>query len=117
MNVRRREQRGACGVVSSGAGNLWVISVAGEVDFTSTDLLELTVAEVLRSHEGAIAFDLSRLAFCDSSMLNVLLRSSRQRQVLLIGITPQTQRLLQVSGTASIFEQHVTVQDAVDATS
>lgn len=114
MDQPRYEQEGACKVASCRAGNLWVITVSGDVDFTDTDLLSLAVAEALRTHDGAIAFDLSALAFCDSSMLNALLRLyAQRRRVLLIGVRAQTQRLLDVTGTASIFEQFASIQDAV----
>ncbi|WP_420037211.1 STAS domain-containing protein [Streptomyces sp. cg28] len=112
MDLPRDEQE-AFGLSSSAAGDLWVITVAGELDFTTLDPLERARAEALRTHSGPIAFDLSGVGFCDSSLLNLLLLTRRQRRVLLIGVTRQTQRLLDVTGTASVFEQYATVPDAV----
>ncbi|XIG72824.1 hypothetical protein C1N81_04825 (plasmid) [Streptomyces sp. SGAir0957] len=94
------------------AEGLWVIEVGGEVDCTQTNELTDTVAEALRCTTGPLAFDLGRVSFCDSSLLNCLLHARRERPVLLVGVTPQTRRLLKATGTASVFTFHDTLRTA-----
>ncbi|WP_344443582.1 STAS domain-containing protein [Streptomyces kunmingensis] len=98
-------------------GPLWLIELAGDFDHTDVNTLAETTAHALRSHEGPVAFDLSAVTFCDSSLLNHFLQVRRQRPVHLVGLPAQTRRVFEITGTLAAFSVFATVQDALDAAS
>ena len=84
----------------------WVIvQVEGELDLHTVPLLKsrLGLAELLADRPPRVAIDLSRLRFCDSSGLNLLVRTwkllrSHGGGLLLFRPTPQLRRRLAWTG-------------------
>ncbi|WP_411103040.1 STAS domain-containing protein [Streptomyces sp. cmx-4-9] len=97
---------GACGASVS------VIRVAGDLDqdAASTRRLDASLGQaVSRAEEPTeIVVDVSGLTFCDSTGLNVLLRgrvaaASQGHTIRLVAPNPQLVRLLQRTGSISLF--------------
>ncbi|WP_394437336.1 STAS domain-containing protein [Streptomyces sp. SGAir0957] len=93
------------------------VRVVGDIDVEAVNPLADAAADALRLHDGPIVFDLSRVTFCDSTLLNCLLQTRMRRTVWLIGVTEQTRRLLDITGTDSLFDYYASVQDAAAALS
>lgn len=80
-----------------------VVSVNGDLDVSTADLLAETVNEELRDSPGRIVLDLAGLDFCDSlglGTLVVLSRTARVQQtyLLLRNPSPFFTRMLEVTG-------------------
>lgn len=100
---------------SAPCGPLWLIELAGDFDYSNLDTLADTTAHALRSHPGPVAFDLSAVTFCDSSLLNHFLRVRWQRPVHLVAMPAQTRRVFEITGALVAFSVFTSVQDALDA--
>lgn len=93
--------------VSIRFGEPSVLSVAGETDLESTGPLREAVRAALEHHPHLV-FDLSGVAFADSTFLNVLLEArnaaaERDGSVRLQNAGTAVQRLLDVTGAARLF--------------
>ena len=80
-----------------------VVTLAGELDISTADLLATTVTEELRLTPGRIVLDLAGLTFCDSlglGTLVVLSRTARNQQIYLLLRNPSDffTRMLDVTG-------------------
>ena len=90
---------------------------AGELDHHTADLLREPL-ERLRSTRGRarLVVDCSRLEFCDSTGLNVLLGARLKAEaagggVHLAGMQPVVARVFEITGAEAVF----TVHDSLDA--
>lgn len=88
-----------------------VVEVAGDLDLDTAPLLaaELRRALTARPTPAMLAVDLSAVGFCDSAALNILLlirREALHEGTVLHLARPsrQVQHLLEVTGTAQVFE-------------
>ncbi|GAA3980313.1 hypothetical protein GCM10023085_73320 [Actinomadura viridis] len=89
-------------------GGWTVLVMRGELDLGTVEVLEDTFAEQLmdarsRGDRPALALEMSRLKFCDSSGLNALLRSwkaiqAAEGRLVLIAPARQPARLLRTTG-------------------
>jgi anti-anti-sigma factor len=80
-----------------------VVTLAGELDISTADVLAKTVNEELRLNPGRIVLDLAGLTFCDSlglGTLVVLSRTARNQQTYLQLRNPSQffTRMLEVTG-------------------
>jgi anti-anti-sigma factor len=80
-----------------------VVSVSGELDMSTADILSDAVTEELREAPGRIVVDLAELTFCDSlglGTLVVLSRTARVQQTFLVlrNPSPFFTRMLDVTG-------------------
>jgi anti-anti-sigma factor len=96
------------------AGHVLVLRLAGELDLDGVTVLE----EVPQEGTTAVVLDLSRLDFCDSSGLNVLLRmrlaaENRGIRVHLAAASQQVARLFEITGTNRVFRTHPSVEEAL----
>ncbi|MFD9458623.1 STAS domain-containing protein [Streptomyces sp. NPDC059985] len=89
------------------------VRVIGEMDLTTGPHLSRALAEALRhaSPTRPLVVDCSRLTFCDSAGLNALLIARQTAQKAGIDIrldspNHQIQRLLDITGTVSLFPLH-----------
>ncbi|WP_405009265.1 STAS domain-containing protein [Kitasatospora sp. NBC_01539] len=87
-----------------------VVGCAGEIDLDGAPRLRaaLTTALAVRPAPAVIVVDLAAVTFCDSSGLNVLLKSrteaGRQGTALhLARPCPQVEELLRITGVGGIF--------------
>ncbi|MEU5866463.1 MULTISPECIES: STAS domain-containing protein [unclassified Nonomuraea] len=107
-------------LASSYLPGITVVTVAGEVDATASGHLEAYLDQVRRSLDEHLIFDVSRLAFLDSSGLSVLLAAATLARahgvdVHLAGLRPTVARLLEITGTVELVTIHDHVTRAVAA--
>ncbi|MFB4273540.1 STAS domain-containing protein [Nonomuraea sp. GTA35] len=99
-------------------GNVFVLSVAGEVDATNSDQLQSCLAR-LCGPGRRLVLDLSRLTFLDSSGLRVLLTAhaglQQQGALLLADVHDTPAHLLQVTGVWDALIIHPSVEQAIAA--
>ncbi|MEW2134162.1 STAS domain-containing protein [Streptomyces sp. NPDC005435] len=81
---------------------LWVIGLRGDVELHLMADVEAATHIALRHSQGPVLFDLRELRFCDSSLLNHLLRTTRRRRVALFGADRIMERLLEVTGAGTV---------------
>ncbi|MCP9207902.1 STAS domain-containing protein [Streptomyces cucumeris] len=84
---------------SERAGDVWLISLFGDFDVDTIDSVSHATADAQRHHSGPVAFDLGAVTFCDSSLLNHLLRTAGAQRVVLVSPPHDVLRLLTVTGT------------------
>ena len=80
-----------------------VVSLAGQLDLSTADVLSTTINEELRLGPARIVLDLAGLTFCDSlglGTLVVLSRTARNQQTYLVLRNPSDffTRMLDVTG-------------------
>jgi anti-anti-sigma factor len=108
-------------VTARGTGDgCQVVAVSGELDLDSAAALEDTLTRALRMDPPPrlLAVDLSALAFCDSTGLNLLLqvrRAAEERAVPLhlAGPPPAVSRLLEITGADTLFHIHERLDQAL----
>ncbi|MET7677128.1 STAS domain-containing protein [Streptomyces seoulensis] len=98
-------------------GPAWVIGLCGDVELDLLEEVEAATEQALRSSHGPLLFDLREVGFCDSSLLNHLLLTSRRRQVALFAVGGTVQRLLEVTGAAQILPAYADLGAALTALS
>ncbi|MGY0020929.1 STAS domain-containing protein [Streptomyces sp. YJ-C3] len=96
-------------------GPVWVIELVGDFDYSNLNDIAEATAHALRAHPGPLVFDMAALTFCDSSLLNHLLRVRAERRVMLTQVPDQARRLFEVTGTSDHLEEHKDVREAVDS--
>ncbi len=84
-------------------GDTWAVQLAGELDLSSSDRLDTTIAELCADGARRIVVEMSDLHFMDSTGLRSLLVGRELCEVsgceLLIGTTSlQVERLFSVAG-------------------
>lgn len=90
------------------AGDRLVVTVSGELDLESDQLLQRTLSDALDRTSGCLELDLADVDFCDCAALNVLLdvhdraRASAKR-FLLRATSPAVERLLALTGVLPLF--------------
>ena len=97
-------------------GRSEVVAVAGELDHHTADLLREPLDECLAKGFNRLVVDCSRLEFCDSTGLNVLLGARLKAEaagggVHLAGMQPVVARVFEITGADAVF----TVHDTLDA--
>jgi anti-anti-sigma factor len=103
--------------VSARAGNGVVIAeLAGELDIATAPALREQLLSLLRPGSSRLIIDLSRVTYCDSSGLAVLVGAGRRARLLggflhLAAASSQTGRVLQLTG----LYQHLPVFPTVTA--
>ncbi len=94
-------------------GRLWVIALQGDVDpETIAEVEEAVDLAMTASGAALLTFDLSGLHYCDSSLLNLLLRAARSQEVVLVGENTFMRRVLEVTGTGNQFARVTTLEEA-----
>ncbi|MFD9400302.1 STAS domain-containing protein [Streptomyces sp. NPDC060011] len=99
---------------SSRDGNVWVIRLHGDFDalIFALDATQEAVDEALASFEGPVVFDLAALGFCDSSLLNIMIRARIRRPLALVAAGPFMQRMLELTGLDDHLPGYATVDEA-----
>jgi stage II sporulation protein AA (anti-sigma F factor antagonist) len=97
-----------------------VLSVGGELDMDTAELLGTRLAEQLRQGRRHLVLDLSALDFMDSSGLNVLIRVvQRARDIggdlYLAAPTSAVRRILEITGLTATVPPHADVAEALAA--
>lgn len=123
---RNGMERGTVGSAQSGRllvevrqeGSSAVVTPAGELDHHTADLLREPLEECLDKGRKRLVVDCSRLEFCDSTGLNVLLGARLKAEaagggVHLAGMQPVVARVFEITGADAVFAVHDTLEDAL----
>ncbi|WP_030377535.1 MULTISPECIES: STAS domain-containing protein [unclassified Streptomyces] len=118
--------RGTVGSAQSGRllvevreeGTSAVVTPAGELDHHTADLLREPLDDCLEKGFARLVVDCSRLEFCDSTGLNVLLGARLKAEaagggVHLVGMQPVVARVFEITGADSVFVLHDTLDQAL----
>ncbi|MGW7431602.1 STAS domain-containing protein [Streptomyces sp. NPDC054861] len=97
-----------------------ILSVGGELDIETATLLHHHLANQFLHGRRHLVMDLSRLAFMDSSGLNVLIRAARDAReaggdLHLVAPTPAVRRILEITGLTMTTPLHTDVAEALTA--
>ncbi|MFB7512023.1 STAS domain-containing protein [Streptomyces sp. NPDC056144] len=101
-------------------GRTAVLTVAGELDMETADLLHELLTEQVGKGRRRLVLDLSALSFMDSSGLNVLIQAVNKAResdgdLYLAAPTPAVRRILEITGVMSTIPPHDAVADALAA--
>ncbi|QKW50244.1 STAS domain-containing protein [Streptomyces buecherae] len=93
-----------------------VVTPAGELDHHTAELLREPLEQCVSDGRSRLVVDCSRLEFCDSTGLNVLLGARLKAEaagggVHLAGMLPVVARVFEITGAEAVF----TVHDTLDA--
>ena len=88
---------------------------AGELDHHTADLLREPLEDCLAKGFARLVVDCSRLEFCDSTGLNVLLGARLKAEaagggVHLAGMLPVVARVFEITGAEAVFTVHDTLR-------
>ncbi len=97
-----------------------VVAIGGELDLNTAPELLQALTRLVDDGRRHLIVDLSRLTFCDSSGLSVLVRvrnrlDGRAGDVRLASPRPIVSRVLDVSGLAEVFGTYPSVPEAYAA--
>jgi anti-anti-sigma factor len=118
--------RGTVGSTQSGRllvevrqeGSSAVVTPAGELDHHTADLLRVPLEECLAKGRSRLVVDCSRLEFCDSTGLNVLLGARLKAEaagggVHLAAMRPVVARVFEITGAGAVFGVYDTLEAAL----
>ncbi|MXM67113.1 anti-sigma factor antagonist [Streptomyces sp. HUCO-GS316] len=118
--------RGTVGSTQSGRllvevrkeGSSAVVTPVGELDHHTAELLREPLDECLAKGLSRLVIDCSRLEFCDSTGLNVLLGARLKAEaagggVHLAGMLPVVARVFEITGAEAVFAVHDSVAAAL----
>jgi anti-anti-sigma factor len=99
-------------------GRSEVVTVAGELDHHTADLLRAPLDGALEQGRSRLVVDCSQLEFCDSTGLNVLLGARLKADaagggVHLAGMLPVVARVFEITGADAVFTLHDSLEDAL----
>jgi anti-anti-sigma factor len=94
-----------------------VAELVGELDIASVPALREELLSLLRPGSSRLVIDLSKVSFCDASGLAVLVSTGRRARLLdgflrLAAVSPQVERVLQMTGLQRNLPDFPTVQAA-----
>ncbi|WP_405820937.1 STAS domain-containing protein [Streptomyces sp. NBC_01390] len=95
-----------------------VVTPTGELDHHTADLLREPLEDCLAKGVARLVIDCTRLEFCDSTGLNVLLGARLKAEaagggVHLAGMQPVVARVFEITGADAVFTVHETLADAL----
>lgn len=99
-------------------GSSAVLTPAGELDHHTAELLREPLEDCLDKGYARLVVDCSRLEFCDSTGLNVLLGARLKAEaagggVHLAGMLPAVARVFEITGAEAVFTVHETLDAAL----
>ncbi|WP_445395333.1 STAS domain-containing protein [Streptomyces sp. LE64] len=100
-------------------GTSAVVTPAGELDHHTAELLQEPLDAFLDQGTARLVIDCSRLEFCDSTGLNVLLGARLRAEAVggavhLTGMLPVVARVFEITGADAVFTVHDTLDEALD---
>ncbi|WP_328910547.1 STAS domain-containing protein [Streptomyces sp. NBC_00234] len=101
-------------------GRSEVVTPVGELDHHTADLLREPLESAVEQGRVRLVVDCSRLEFCDSTGLNVLLGARLRSEaagggVHLAGMRPVVARVFEITGAEAVFTVHDSVEDALES--
>ncbi|GAA2977367.1 STAS domain-containing protein [Streptomyces fulvorobeus] len=99
-------------------GHSEVVTPVGELDHHTADLLREPLESAVEQGRVRLVVDCSRLDFCDSTGLNVLLGARLRSEaegggVHLAGMRPVVARVFEITGADAVFTVHASLEDAL----
>ncbi|WUH89292.1 STAS domain-containing protein [Streptomyces sp. NBC_00433] len=94
-------------------GAVWIIALHGEFDLDTLPDVQDVTARVLAAFDGPLVFDLALVSFCDSALLNHLVRTASKRRTALAHAGAGVDRLLRLTGAEAVFSAY---EDLVNPT-
>ncbi|GAA4918984.1 STAS domain-containing protein [Streptomonospora salina] len=93
-----------------------VVAVRGEIDLYTAPQLQSGLVDALEDGARRLVVDMSRVEFCDSTGMSVLLSVMKRARAAdgdleLVAPKPAVRKILEVTGLDAVF----TVQDSTDA--
>ncbi len=99
----------------------WVLTLSGEVDSSTSPVLQAKAEELISGSAGAVllVMDLSRVEFVDSSGLRVIVSlgnelESRGGRLELSGLSAAARRILELTGLIDRYRTDDSSDDAAD---
>ncbi|MBC9716702.1 STAS domain-containing protein [Streptomyces sp. TRM66268-LWL] len=110
--------RGRLQVGVRSVGSSAVFVPAGELDHHTADLLREPLEQAIAEGVTRLVVDCSRLEFCDSTGLNVLLGARLKAEaegggVHLAGMQPVVARVFEITGAEAVFTVHPDIEAAL----
>ncbi|MEV7088312.1 STAS domain-containing protein [Streptomyces sp. NPDC093085] len=110
--------RGRLQVGVRAEGRSEVVTVAGELDHHTAELLREPLDDAVDRGRVRLVIDCSHLEFCDSTGLNVLLGARLKAEaagggVHLAGMRPVVARVFEITGADAVFTVHASLADAL----
>lgn len=110
--------RGRLQVEARTEGRSEVVTPVGELDHHTADLLREPLESAVEQGRSRLVVDCSRLDFCDSTGLNVLLGARLKAEevgggVHLAGMLPVVARVFEITGAEAVFTVHATLEEAL----
>ncbi|MET9949963.1 STAS domain-containing protein [Streptomyces sp. NPDC006339] len=99
-----------------------VCTIVGDLDFDTRESVQGELAALVEEGTSprppALVVDLSQVGFCDSSGLNMLLRTRAAAEAVgtelrLAGVAPAVMRVLELTGADTVFSLYDSVEDAL----
>ncbi|MFJ6940167.1 STAS domain-containing protein [Streptomyces sp. NPDC101132] len=114
------EVRGVVVDVTHTEAGAALCAVAGDLDIEMMEPAEQALAALVGERPPLLVVDLEGVGFCDSSGLNLLLRTRAAAAnagiaFRLAAVPPAVMRVLELTGAQSVFSLHTTVEEAVAA--
>lgn len=99
-------------------GRCAVFTPAGELDHYTAELLREPMERSVEEGASKLVVDCSKLEFCDSTGLNVLLGARLRAeaaggQVHLAALLPAVARVFEITGAEAVFAMHDTLAEAL----
>ncbi|MFF8847728.1 STAS domain-containing protein [Streptomyces sp. NPDC015127] len=99
-------------------GRSEILKPAGELDHHTAELLRAPLDEAIERGRVRLVIDCSRLDFCDSTGLNVLLGARLKAEaggggVHLAGMRPVVARVFEITGAEAVFTVHDSLEAAL----
>ncbi|MFP3991995.1 STAS domain-containing protein [Streptomyces sp. E11-3] len=99
-------------------GRSAVVAPTGELDHHTADLLREALEACVDGGRARLVVDCSRLEFCDSTGLNVLLGARLKAEaagggVHLAGMLPVVARVFEITGAEAVFTVHDSLEAAL----
>ncbi|MCG7527385.1 STAS domain-containing protein [Streptomyces sp. OfavH-34-F] len=96
-----------------------VVTPVGELDHHTADLLREPLESAVEQGRARLVVDCSRLDFCDSTGLNVLLGARLQAEaagggVHLAAMQPVVARVFEITGAEAVFTVHASLAEALE---
>ncbi|KAB2589734.1 MULTISPECIES: STAS domain-containing protein [Streptomyces] len=111
--------RGRLQVEARTEGRSEVVTPVGELDHHTADLLREPLESAVEQGRSRLVVDCSRLDFCDSTGLNVLLGARLKAEAVgggvhLAGMLPVVARVFEITGAEAVFTVHATLEEALE---
>ncbi|GAA3013784.1 anti-anti-sigma factor [Streptomyces sp. KhCrAH-43] len=111
--------RGRLQVETRTEGRSEVVTPVGELDHHTADLLREPLESAVDQGRARLVVDCSRLDFCDSTGLNVLLGARLKAEeaggaVHLAAMQPVVARVFEITGAEAVFTVHATLAEALE---